>query len=65
MRKKRQILLPLDIHKRTDGWWIINIPGFSDCGPYKKIIEAEEDKQGIQRTLDNLDNHKFFTRETR
>ena len=49
--------------KRDDGWWITEIHAESgDCGPYTKA-EAEEHQRALQRTLDHLDDRKFWTPE--
>jgi len=35
--------------KRSDGWWITNIPECEDCGPYDTKAEAEDDQRGLER----------------
>ena len=47
--------------KREDGWWVTRIPECGDCGPYSTKADADETKQGLQRTFDNIDDPNFFT----
>ena len=42
--------------KRTDGWWIADVPPyhvdgelFDDCGPYGNKAEDEDDRRGLER----------------
>jgi hypothetical protein len=54
----------MKVKKKPDGWWIIDLPyECGDCGPYDTKEEAEEEKTGLQRSFDNLDNRKFWTSE--
>jgi|WetSurMetagenome_2_1015567.scaffolds.fasta_scaffold103416_3 hypothetical protein len=51
------------IVKKPDGWWVVEIhPESGDCGPYTKD-EAEEHRRALQRTLDHLNDRKFWTSE--
>lgn len=44
--------------KRSDGYWIIDVPeGVLEMGPYKTKQEAEDDRKGVERTLAN--EHKI------
>lgn len=41
--------------KREDGWWITNTPeAVDEMGPYTTKAEAEEDRIGVQRSLEWL-----------
>jgi len=51
--------------KRDDGWWIAEVPGGGDCGPYATKAEADEDRRGLERTEKNKDRRSFFTSERR
>lgn len=54
----------MKLTKREDGWWVTNLPfDGGDCGPYTDKDTADETRQGLQRTYDNLDNRKFWTTE--
>lgn len=35
--------------KRPDGWYIVDVPGSPDQGPYASRWEAEEDLEGLER----------------
>jgi len=40
-----------EVVKRTDGYWITNLPGgFGDHGPYDRKADAQEDERGLERT---------------
>lgn len=46
----------LSLEQRDDGWWIVSArPDVLDMGPYKTKAEAQEDKRGVERTLEELD----------
>jgi hypothetical protein len=49
--------------KRDDGWWVTLIPDCEDCGPYATKVDAEDTKQGLQRTFDHWDDWSFWTTE--
>jgi hypothetical protein len=49
--------------KRDDGWWITDVPDSEDCGPYATRPEAKDDMDGLQRTFDHWDDHRFWTVE--
>ena len=42
-------------------WWIIGDEADGPYGPYDTRNEAEEDRKGLLRTLDNMNKHSFFT----
>jgi len=40
----------VDVVRRDDGWWIINLPSSdSECGAYDTRKQAEEDLRGLRR----------------
>lgn len=42
--------------QREDGWWIVDTPeGVYEMGPYESKKEADEDRRGVQRSLDELE----------
>lgn len=41
-------------------WWIVGDPEFGPYGPYETKAEADEDRRGVQRTLEHLDEPDFF-----
>jgi hypothetical protein len=50
----------MKLEKRSDGWWIVEIPDtVTEAGPYDKKIEAEEDQQGLARAFKSLDDGTF------
>jgi hypothetical protein len=45
--------------KRPDGYWITDVPpGVEEMGPYATQAEAEDDRRGVQRTLDELEEDR-------
>jgi len=36
--------------KRGSEWWVTEVPESEDCGPYETKPEAEEDREGLERT---------------
>lgn len=49
----------MKLEQRLDGWWITNTPGdMGDMGPYTTRKEADEDRQGVERTLKSLEPKK-------
>lgn len=45
--------------QREDGWWITDCPpGVEEMGPYPSRKEAEEDRRGVQRSLDEFEKTK-------
>lgn len=45
----------MKLTKREDGWWITDCPeGVEEMGPYDSKSEADEDRRGVQRSLDEL-----------
>jgi len=50
--------------ERDDGWWITDTPeGVDEMGPYDNKKDADEDRRGVQRSLDELE--KMNARNTR
>lgn len=45
--------------KREDGWWIVNEG--EDYGPYDTKAEAEEDRRGLERTMEHWNERRFWT----
>jgi len=46
----------MQLKKRSDGWWIVNIPdSVTEAGPYDTKTEAEEDRCGLARIFKMLD----------
>jgi len=51
--------MKLKLTKRPDGLWITGFPtGFEDHGPYDDKAEANEDRAGLERTLEHWDAEK-------
>lgn len=46
-------------------WWIIDVPGTDDCGPYPRKEEADEDRRGMERFFKYQDKRGFVTTERR
>jgi hypothetical protein len=55
--------IKLKLAKRPDGYWVTGMPECSDVGPYDNRPEAQEHREGLQRTFDNIDDWSFFTSE--
>jgi hypothetical protein len=53
----------LKLDKREDGYWITGYPGCDECGPYNTRAEADDDRCGLERTLEFGDEPDFWTRE--
>lgn len=52
------------LQKRSDGWWIINVPdSVTECGPYDTKAEADDDRRGLARTFKMLDNGTLGRRQ--
>ena len=51
----------MKLSKKSDGWWVTNIPECEPCGPYSTKEDAEETRRGLKRTFDNWDKRSFFT----
>lgn len=49
----------LKLEKREDGYWITG-GEWTDCGPYKTRAEADDDRNGLERTLKNWDDPEFW-----
>jgi len=52
----------MKLEHRRDGWWITGVPEYSldgsvhrEYGPYGTKAEAEDDRRGVQRTLDVME----------
>jgi hypothetical protein len=56
-----EIQMKLKLEKRVDGWWITGYPGGEDCGPYLTKAEADEDRHGLERTLEHGHEKDFWT----
>jgi hypothetical protein len=40
----------MNIERRPDGWWIVDVPDTIDqCGPYATKADAEKDRVGLAR----------------
>ena len=51
----------MEVVKRTDGWWILDVPDSNDCGPYDTRSEAEDDRRGISRCFKYEDREGYIT----
>lgn len=52
----------MELERRADGWWIVNVPdSVTECGPYDTKAEADEDRRGLRRTFQRLDNGTWGT----
>jgi hypothetical protein len=49
--------------RREDGWWITEIPGCEDCGPYDTKADATDDMQGVKRFFKYCDEPGYLTNE--
>lgn len=50
----------MELQKRPDGWWIINVPdSVTECGPYATRAEAAETRRGLAYTFKRLDDGTF------
>lgn len=51
--------------QREDGmYWIEDVPDAGgNVGPYKTKADAESDRRGLQRTIDHMEDHSFFSVE--
>jgi len=55
----------MKLEKRSDGWWITQIPECPDCGPYNTKDDAREDLNGLDRFHKHCNDRKFFTTDKR
>lgn len=42
-------------------WWIVGDLDWLPCGPYDTKAEADEDRRGLEKTLEHSDNRSWFT----
>ena len=42
-------------------WWIIGDADWLPCGPYDTKAEADEDRHGLQNTLEHENDRSWFT----
>ncbi len=42
-------------------WWIIGDADWLPCGPYDTKAEADEDRRGLQKTLEHEHDRSWFT----
>ena len=54
--------IKLKLEKRDDGYWITGHPDWEACGPYDTRAEADDDRKGLQRTIDYGDEPDFWTK---
>ena len=56
----------LKLSRRHGGWWITGHPDPAvdvDCGPYKTMTEAREDKAGLERFYKYENRRGYVTTE--
>ncbi len=46
-----------------DNWWIVGDEDYGPYGPYDVKEDADSDRLGVQRTLQNWNDSKFCTTE--
>lgn len=51
----------LRLVRHGNGWWIADTLGNRIAGAYDTRVAAEEDRRGLQRTYDHIDDPSFFT----
>jgi len=42
-------------------WWITGDADWLPCGPYDTKAEADEDRRGLQKTLEHENDRSWFT----
>ena len=42
-------------------WWIVGDADWLPCGPYATKSEADEDRHGLQNTLEHEHDRSWFT----
>ncbi len=47
--------------KRAGQWWITEVPGCLDCGPYETKDEAEDNRHGMERFVRHVDKPGYMT----
>lgn len=65
MPKLIDVLAKVKLSKRSDGWWVVNLP-WEDCqeyGPYDTKAEAEKARQGAFDFYRNADRPGFISAE--
>ena len=51
----------MNIEKRSDGYWITGVPEGSDCGPYDRKADANDDRRGMIRFFKHEHERGYFT----
>ena len=55
--------MKLETKRLGRSWWIVGDADWLPCGPYAAKAEADEDRRGLQRTLQHLDDREYWTSE--
>ena len=55
----------MQLERREDGWWIVDVPDAEVSGPYETRAEAASDMRGLRRFFRYGDDPGFLSSERR